>query len=144
MEISDLMLSRPRTKRRPPPPVPPTPETVAKLGPDPLRVLVDQGLIDSDGERAAHQIRVVYLAVTRAVLAMAHPPGDDPARGRYEMPDDMARAYTDLYKPWVAAQGPAVVDAVLTLVVDRQAIPRSKVGQVVDALGDYAQRMERG
>ena len=134
---------RPRV-RRPPPPVPPTPETAAKLGPDPLRVLVDQGLINSDGERAAHQIRVVYLAVTRAVLAMAHVPQDTRRKGQYEMSESTARAYTDLYKPWCAAQGPAVVDAALTLVVDRQAIPRSKVGQVVDALGDYAQRMERG
>lgn len=120
-----------------------TPETMAKLEEDPLQRMAAAGMIDSAGERAAEEIKYVFLAVCRDVIARTMRPTIAYARGRFEIPDDLATAHAERYLPWCRAQRPRVVEATIDLVVERR-LPRSGLllDLVADALADYARRME--
>ena len=123
---------------------PPTPETLARMEQDPLRALIIEGLIDTAGERAADEIREIYTAVCRCVMRRQARYGQEfgmPSGVPVELPDALALAHAKVYLPWVHATKPTVVDATLSLVVDRVAVQCSTA--VAMALSNYARRMVR-
>ena len=116
----------------------PTAETKAKLEADPLRMLIDARFVNTDMERAAAEIRAVYLAIVREVMSKPQAFGRLPG-GKAEMPDGLAEAHARRYVPWVADMGGETVDLTLRIAVDRQ--PAYPVEPVIFALRDYARRM---
>lgn len=120
-----------------------TPETRAKLEEDPLHRMVAAGMVDSAGERAAEEIKCVFLAICRDVIGKTMRHGVY-ARGKFEISDDLAHAHADRYLPWCRAHRPAVIEATIDLVVERKP-PRSGLilDGVADALADYANRFDR-
>lgn len=116
--------------------VEPTPETVAKLTPDPVQSLYDRGLIQSEHTAAALEIRAIYFAVVGSLFARAN----DPSRigfSKAQMSDRLAVIHRDRYKPWCAAMGqklPFIMDALVDLSWCHEA-------WLIAALEDYAQRM---
>ena len=120
----------------------PTPETLAKLKPDPLREMVEGGLLDTDSERAAAQINAIFSALCRNAIRGPSLLMDQnhTCHSESDIPDWIARAHHLTYLPWVKAQGPAIVDAVLTLVVDRNTPERISRLTCAGALRDYAKR----
>ncbi len=119
-------------------------ETRAKLKEDPLHRMALAGMIDSAAERAAEEIKCVFLAVCRDVIAKTMRPGLVYSRGKFEIPDDLAHAHADRYLPWCRANRPAIVEATIDLVVERRP-PQSGLvlNAVADALADYARRFDR-
>lgn len=121
----------------------PTPETLAHLEPDPLHDLVDAGLIDAAGERAAQEIMQVYCAVCRGVMRQSRPLGPY-TPGVFDMPEDIAEAHKLRYLPWARATRRQTVQAVIDLVIDRLSPSSGPVRQaVIEALDDYARRFGR-
>ena len=134
---------RKRRNARRPDLIPPTPETKAKLEADPLRMMVEKGLIDSAGERAANEIAAVFYSVCRGVMRHAKPLGPY-TPGIFEMADEIAEAHALRYLPWCRDNRPQTVSATIDLVVDRVAPKEGAVRDAVaDALADYARRFER-
>lgn len=126
--------------------VDPTPETLAKLTPDPLMNLKQHGLITSDEERAASEIRAVYMAVCGGLFRKQQRLGEAFGLGGGkppEMPCGLARAHHETYLPWTRRHHPGVIDAVLSLVVDRNKLPPAFDTFVAEALKDYALNMGR-
>jgi hypothetical protein len=130
-----------------------TPETQAKLDADPLQHLLlnawaDKSLFSSDretwnraaAERAAGEIQAVYRAIVRGMMLTAMKFSDSRA-GKIDMPESLAVAHADRYLPWVRAVGPALVNTVIRVVVDRRWIARINYGPAGQALLDYAARM---
>lgn len=126
-----------------------TPETLAKLRPDPLLALlsafgqVGDAVGNSALERAADEVRAVYLAVCGMLMAGiggAHRYGQGPG-GRREIPPFLAWAHAETYLPWAHAYPRATFDAVIGLVVDRRVIHPDLANAVANALADYAKRM---
>lgn len=107
--------------------VAPTAATRARLRPDVLRRLFHRGAIDQDQLLAAGQIREVYEAVVRDLMARI---------GRLEagakrrtafapsierLPACLARCYVEVYLPWAAAhatRSPILRRSALEIVVD--------------------------
>ena len=120
-----------------------TPETRAKLEEDPLHRMAVAGMIDSAGERAAEEIKCVFLAICRDVIGKTMRPGVY-ARAKFEISDDLAHAHADRYLPWCRGNRPPIVEATIDLVVERK-LPRSGLilDAVADALADYASRFDR-
>lgn len=127
----------------------PTPETWAKLRPDPLLSLLRSfgESADKIGERAlehaADEIRAVYLAVCGMLMAGVgggHRYGQGPG-GRREIPPFLAWVHADTYLPWANGLRPATLQAVIDLVVERHAIHPGLTGAVTAALRKYALRM---
>jgi hypothetical protein len=120
-----------------------TPETRAKLLEDPLQRMVAAGMVDSAGERAAEEIKCVFLAICRDVIGKTMRHGMY-ARGKFEISDDLAHAHADRYLPWCRGNRPSIVEATIDLVVERKP-PRSGLilDGVADALADYANRFDR-
>ncbi len=120
-----------------------TPQTSAKLEEDPLQRMVAAGMIDSAGERAAEEIKCVFLAICRDVIGKTMRPGVY-TRGKFEISDDLAHAHADRYLPWCRTNRPPIVEATIDLVVERKP-PKS--GLILDAvavaLADYARRFDR-
>ena len=127
--------------------VDPTPETLAKLESDPLEAMVRVKLVNSAAVDAAVEIKEIYMAVCRQAWckrgALGKEFGSPSGRTVYEMPGDLAYFHAKTYLPWVRDQGHLVVDATLTLVVDRQNIESQFVPSVARALADYARRVTR-
>ena len=118
----------------------PTPETALKLTPDPLRALVEAKAIGTEEESAADEIRRVYLAVVRGVMARQFDPSRIGLGGRSEMPEWLAAAHAQTYVPW-ASRWSHDVQHVITLVVDREPMPALHTAVAVNLLRDYARRM---
>ena len=114
-----------------------TPETRRRLKSDPVLEMISKGLLDTAQERAASEIREVYLAITRGlwpkiVNAEIHGKGS-------EIPDALASAYSVRYRVWVQDTHREVVDATLRLVVEKEG-PGSDLGErlIAGALRQYA------
>lgn len=113
----------------------PTPETKAKLRPDPFNVMVQRGMLDTAQRDAGLEIRAIWYAVTGGLLAKAgerssHRSGDG-------MSDELAAAHALVYVPWCAKWGRAVAD-VIDLVVD--AIAPDNPQHIALMLADYSRR----
>lgn len=129
----------------------PTPETLAKLRQDPLLALLER--YDSDGtagdkgalEKAANEIRAVYLAVCGMLMAGiggGHRYGQGPG-GRREIPPFVAWVHAETYLPWANGTKRATLEAVIDLVVDRTVIHPDLYAAAAAALADYAVRMRK-
>lgn len=132
------MLIEMARRRRKPDRIMPTPETLAKLTPDPLFELLAGE--DASLERAADEIRRVYVAVTRQLWAKGMTFGQR-VPGLGELTDEIAAAHAQRYMPWVACQGPQVVDWTLNVIVDRNRPETWQADSIRRALADYARRM---
>lgn len=119
-----------------------TPETRAKLSDDPLQRMAMAGMIDSAGERAAEEIKSVFLTICHDVIGKTMRHGLY-ARGKFEISDDLASAHADRYLPWCRSHRSAIVEATIDLVVERKP-PRSGLvlNAVAAALADYANRFD--
>ncbi len=113
----------------------PTPETAAKLIPDPFNVLVERGLLDTAQRDAGLEIRAIWYAITGGLLPKA---GERSSHRSGEgMSEELASTHALVYVPWCAKWGRAVAD-VIDLVVD--AIAPDSPAHVALALADYARR----
>lgn len=124
----------------------PTPETLAKLGTDPLKAMLTDDLIDTAGEKAAAEIREIFEAVCAAVMRRPARYGQDfgmPRGVPVELPDAVAANHAGTYLPWVKATGPVVVNATLTLIMERENVGCAMKLKIAEALTDYARRMAR-
>jgi hypothetical protein len=127
--------------------VEPTPETVAKLVPDPIQGLFERGLITSEHTTAAAEIRAIYLAVVGSLFCRGRDYSDCRVRTRGNIPERLAVLHRDRYKPWTIAMGrrlPAIMDILIEghhwLMT---AHPDGPPGQrlIIEALNDYVSRM---
>lgn len=127
----------------------PTPETLAKLRQDPLLALFaryDAGAGgDGEGvlERAADEIRAIYLALCGMLMAGVgggHRYGQGPG-GHREIAPFLAWAHAQTYRPWANSTQRSTLEAVIDLVVERNAIHPDLCAAVVAALADYAVRL---
>ena len=136
----------------------PTPETLAKLRQDPLLALFqryDSGTGGTGGEcggegaleRAADEIRAIYLAVCGMLMAGVggrHRYGEGPgARGSTtrDIPPFLAWAHAQTYTPWADSIKRTTLEAVIDLVVERNLTHPDRTIAVADALADYARRL---
>lgn len=126
-----------------------TPETLAKLRPDPLLALLSgfgqagDTVGQSALERSADEIRAVYLAVCGMLMAGVggtHRYGQGPG-GKREIPAFLAWVHAQTYLPWAHAHPRATLEAVIEVVVDRHVIHPRLANAVLGALADYAKRM---
>lgn len=114
----------------------PTPETAAKLKPDPFNELVRRHILDGAQKRAGLEIRAVFLAVTSGVGCKSIEMGGVRG-GSGEMSKEMADAHHERYLPWCERWGRSVAD-VIDLVVD--AIVPSSLALAISTHGAEAQR----
>ena len=154
----DVMVRKIQKKRRGRPArrdeyVGPTPETLAKLRQDPLLALFaryDSGAGGTDGdcggegalERAADEIRAIYLAVCGMLMAGVgggHRYGEGPG-GHREIPPFLAWAHATTYRPWANSTQRSTLEAVIDLVVERHVVHPDRMIAVAAALSDYATR----
>lgn len=122
----------------------PTPETLAKLRPDPLLALIaahpKRDYVPLLQE-AADEICAVYMAVVRAAMRKG---GLCEDRGGYPgVPPFLAWAHAQTYLPWARAQRRAVLAAAITLIVEREIISWTVAVDVLAALQNYADRQHR-
>ena len=123
----------------------PTPETLAKLAADPLWEMIHPKkgtpLVDTAGERAAEEIRAVYMAVVRGL--MSRRPSVQRTDGSVppEMPTELAEAHAQRYLPWVRETNPKVIALVIDLVVDRHPMGHWNRRICAGAIRGYARRM---
>lgn len=117
-----------------------TAETRAKLKPDPLQRIVEEGLLDSAGQRAAEEIRAVWLALTLEVRRKNKVLGT-PDAGKVEMPDQLAEAHATRYLPWVRETNSEIVDLTIGLLVDRRELTPWGCRICAGAITNYARRM---
>lgn len=128
----------------------PTPETLAKLRQDPLLALFERydarvGSEEGTLERAADEIRAVYLAVCGMLMAGiggGHRYGQGPG-GRREIPPFLAWVHAQTYLPWANSLKRTTLEAVIDLVIDRTVVHPDRAIAAAGALADYAQRMRR-
>ena len=130
----------------------PTPETLAKLRQDQLLALFARydsgGSVAGEGslERAADEIRAVYLAVCGMMMAGVgggHRYGEGPgARGSATrvIAPFLAWAHATTYCPWANGTPRPTLEAVIDLVVERHVIHPDRMIDAAIALGDYAKR----
>tara|TARA_R110000751_G_scaffold11177_4_gene39946 strand:- start:342 stop:752 length:411 start_codon:yes stop_codon:yes gene_type:complete len=119
-----------------------TPETAAKLRPDPLQTLMRTANMGPAEERAAAEIRAVYIAVCRDVMGKVMswtPPGVD-GRGRGEMSNGLAEAHAARFRPWTLAWR-KYTTPILRLIIEREEPGMAFRPMVAMALRDYARRM---
>jgi hypothetical protein len=128
----------------------PTPETLAKLRQDPLLALFARYDAETGGEegmleRAADEIRAVYIAVCGMLMAGTgggHRYGQGPG-GRRDIPPFLAWVHAQTYLPWANGLKRTTLEAVIDLVVDRAVIHPDLVVAAAEALADYGRRMRR-
>ena len=127
-----------RKRRAPEDQIRPTPETLAKLQPDPWQLfLVGK---DSAIERAGDEIASIYNMVVKDLLARRQPFGPR-VPGKNEDDSFLAWAHAASYLPWVAEIGPHSANAIISLVVDRNGLEMDE-RSVLWALERYAKRMQ--
>ena len=95
----------------------PTPETQAKLVPDPFHVLVEMGLLDTAQRDAGLEIRAIWYAITGNLMPKAGERSSQ--RSGDGMSDALATAHARVYLPWCQYWG-RLVEEVIDLVVDAQ------------------------
>lgn len=118
--------------------VQPTPETLAKLVPDPLKQLFDSGRLEREHMDAAAEIRAVYLAIVGNMFARAHV--YEPHDGhRATLPDWIAEAHAKRYRPWCAEWRPWL-PILIGIIVDGHR-PLAHHDCLGRSLNDYAARM---
>ena len=116
----------------------PTPETVAKLAPDPLLAILRlHGGGDVALEHAAGEIRAVFLAVCGRLMA-----GVGNLGGGGEMPNFIAWAHAGTYLPWTRMTPRATLEAVIDVLIDRRTVHPDLAVRVALALDGYARRMK--
>jgi hypothetical protein len=114
----------------------PTPETAAKLVPDPLAELLRMGLIDTGTKNAALEMAEVYIAVYGAQM-----PGARGAGGHPKISDRIAWIHKHRYLPWarkwakVRLKALPLQPAVVDLVVAGRGVA---LAEVAASLADYA------
>jgi hypothetical protein len=112
--------------------VEPTPETLAKLIPDPIQELFDKGLITGEHTTAAAEIRAIYFAVVGSLFCR----GRDYrvfGRGRGNMPERLAVLHRDRYKPWARSMG-ANLCLMIDALIDGRWVPQQIL---IDGLTAY-------
>lgn len=95
----------------------PTPETEAKLIPDPFNVLVQHGLLDTAQRDAGLEVRAIWYAITGGLMPKAGERSS--ARSGDGMSEELALAHANVYLPWCMYWG-RLVEEVIDLVVDAQ------------------------
>ena len=117
-----------------PPGVPPTPETAAKLTPDPLLALTS----DPRELAAAEAIAAVYNMLVNMVAthSSAHNVVAIYAAGAMSFGRVYGASRTR-YRAWVGRQPPEVVSGVLRLVVDREPVSWVRPSRIRSALRNY-------
>lgn len=114
----------------------PTPETLAKLVPDPFAVLVEKGLLDTAQRDAGLEIRAIWYAITGGLLPQA---GERASRRSGDgMSDKLAEAHAFIYLPWARYWGRLIED-VIDLVVDAR-LELQSGPNIASMLADYAKR----
>jgi hypothetical protein len=96
--------------------VEPTPETVAKLVPDPVHVLFDKGILTSDQTDAVAEIRAIYFAIVGSLFTRAK----DYRRMGYSKPE-LPGWVNDLYgnyRDWCAQMGPFRLPIIMDTIID--------------------------
>lgn len=132
--------------------VPATPETLAKLRPDPLLALLEAyGGGDRALERAADEIRAIYVAICGMLMAVGRTgsgigPRADGGTGRrtaraHDIAPFLAWAHGETYLPWAQRTPRRTLEATIDLVIERRVIHPDLTAPVAQALGDYAGRM---
>lgn len=117
----------------------PTPETLAKLRPDPLLALIKTaGRPDATAslEAAADEIYAVFSAVVRASMrkgGLLEDRGGVPG-----VPPFLAWCHAQTYLPWARSQRRDVMAAAITLIVDRELIPATIALDVLASIEFYA------
>ena len=91
----------------------PTPETLAKLQPDPLVAMHDAGLIDDAERDGALEIRRVYMAIVGAMVCKARGVG-----GRAVMSPEIAWIHRNRYLPWAAHWSGRALAVLIDMIVD--------------------------
>lgn len=114
----------------------PTPETLAKLKPDPFNEMVKAKILDDAQRDAGLEIRAVYMAVIGPLM----PRGGNmlSTRGGRDMPPVLAAAHAQRYQPW-CDKWKRGVEMVIGLVVDAHPPQSQRAASVM--LRDYAKRM---
>lgn len=119
-----------RSKRRDPvirdDRVGPTPETQAKLVPDPFNVLIEMGMLDTAQRDAGLEIRAIWRAITGTLAAKTGNLSDTRSGGG--MSDALAAAHARVYLPWCQYWG-RLVEETIDLVVDAQ-LPAAVLAQL--------------
>jgi hypothetical protein len=92
-----------------------TPETLAKLKPDPFNLLVERGVLDTAQRDAGLEINAIYAAITSFNRIKG---GLGGTRGHEDMSDALAEAHAQIYVPWCHHWGRRV-EHVIDLVYDR-------------------------
>lgn len=131
----------------------PTPETLAKLRQDPLLALFERYDSGTGGEgegaleRAADEIRAVYLAVCGMMMASVggghrygEGPGGHAAYRAREIAPFLAWAHATTYCPWAKGIPRSTLEAVIDLVVERHVVHPDRMIDAAVALGEYAKR----
>lgn len=112
----------------------PTPETTAKLMPDPLALMLRHELIDAEVVAGALEIRSVYMAVVGPLTIKARGEG---LGGRSEMTKRTAWIYSSRYRQWADKWCGDVHAAVIDMVCDGEMHPQFRE-RIANALRDYA------
>ena len=115
----------------------PTPETKAKVRPDPIDALYGTGLIDSRQKGSAEEIREIYHAVVSRLFASpgfeaSVDGGARPTRHPLDgMPADIRRRYLKRYIPWTKEIGP-MLEIVIDAIVDGRHPERGRLCWALD------------
>lgn len=117
----------------------PTPETLAKLKPDPLAVMLQRGQIEEGQVDAAIEIREVYGAIVGGCSARAN---DLNRGGHGGISDRIAWLHSNRYLPWIRECGKHPARLVLDLVWFGQPPAKGQhIPVIAYALADYRRRM---
>jgi hypothetical protein len=96
----------------------PTPETLAKLQPDPIHVLFDKGILTDEQTNAVVEIRAIYFAIVGGMFTRAK----DYRRAGYskpELPDWVDAKYAN-YRAWAEQMGPFRLPIIMGTIIDAE------------------------
>ena len=112
----------------------PTPETAAKLLPDPLALMLRHELIDAEAVSGALEIRSVYMAIVGQLMPKAR---GESAGGRSEISARLAWIHSHRYKPWADRWAGETLAATLDMILEG-AMHVSFRERIANSLKDYA------
>ena len=112
----------------------PTPETKAKLMPDPLSLMLQYDLIDAEAVHGAEEIARVYGALVGPLVIKAR---GESLGGRSEMTPRIAWIYSHRYRQWADKWSGDVHAAVIDMICEGQMHPAFRE-RIANALRDYA------
>jgi hypothetical protein len=113
----------------------PTPETLAKLQPDPIHVLFDKGILTSEQTDAVVEIRSIYFAIVGSLFTRAK----DYRRIGYAKPE-LPGWVNDLYgnyREWCSDMGPFRLPIIMDTIIDSKP---AVVEILLDGLDSYILR----